>query len=132
MTDPHLPPELDELGLTAEQRAELDALSAEERQAALEYLDRVSLFGSRSRELFAELAPQLEDFGHLVTDVMRKQRGEQAREGWLDQAMLFSLQAEAAHAIARRDVDAVVYFNGLADDTATRCQSGDGMRTPTN
>lgn len=39
MTDAHQPPEL------------------EERQAALEYLDRVSLFGSRPREFFAELAP---------------------------------------------------------------------------
>jgi len=112
MSDPREPPELDELGLTAGQRAELDALPAEERQAALEYLDRVSLFGSRSRRFFAELAPQLEDFGHLIADVTREQAGEE----WLDHAMLFSLHAEAAHAIARHDVDAAVYFNGLTSD----------------
>lgn len=116
MSDQREPPELDELGLIAEQRAELDALPAEERQAALEYLDRVSLFGSRSRQFFAELAPQLEDFGHLITEVTCEQHGEQAGEKWLDHAMLFSLHAEAAHAIARHDVDAAVYFNGLTSD----------------
>jgi hypothetical protein len=57
MTDPHLPPELDELGLTAEQRAELDALSAEERQAALEYLDRESVRLAITRALRRTRAP---------------------------------------------------------------------------